>query len=74
MLTIVIAQGFNIFGYGSFSLTHKNVMLILGTTNYLILHNSSIKDDHLEIKFNNRIKVDDKIAWGLGVGLFMCLS
>ena len=49
-------------------------MLILKTTNYMILHNSSIKEDYLEIKFNNRIQVDDKIAWGLGGGLFMCLS
>ena len=29
---------------------------------------TSTSGDYLEIKFNNRKQVDDKIAWGLGGG------
>ena len=36
---------------------------------------SSTKDDHLEIQFNNRNQLDDKIAWGIGGGfLFFQIS
>ena len=37
------------------------------------LQNSSTKDDFLEIKFNNRIQVDDKIASGLARGVYLLI-
>ena len=30
--------------------------------------NAITKDNYLDIKFNNKNQVDDKIAWGLGGG------
>ena len=33
---------------------------------YINMYYASTKDDYLEIKFNDRNQVDDKIAWGLG--------
>ena len=34
---------------------------------YILVSNT--KDDHIEIKFNDRNQVHDKIAWGVGGGV-----
>ena len=50
---------------------YENIFLLGLATIYLW---ASTKNNHLQIKLNNRNQVDEKIAWGLGEGVFIMPS